>query len=107
MLSLGSYTKTKVLGMETNFIKEWIAKSLSHQITISEDEYYGYLFWNKTYKVNDVDYEVYYSSGNNRVFIFKDQPIVIVITSTAYNTPFGHKQADKIMQDYLILAISK
>jgi hypothetical protein len=24
-------------------------------------------------------------------FIFKDQPIVIVITSTAYNTPFGHK----------------
>jgi hypothetical protein len=40
-------------------------------------------------------------------FIFKDQPIVIVITSTAYNTPFGHKQADKIMQDYLILAISK
>jgi CubicO group peptidase (beta-lactamase class C family) len=89
--------------------KEWIAKSLSHQITISEDEYYGYLFWNKTYKVNDVDYEVYYSSGNggNRVFIFKDQPIVIVITSTAYNTPFGHKQADKIMQDYLIPAISK
>jgi hypothetical protein len=35
------------------------------------------------------------------------RPIVIVITSTAYNTPFGHKQADKIMQDYLILAISK
>jgi hypothetical protein len=59
--------------METNFIKEWIAKSLSHQITISEDEYYGYLFWNKTYKVNDVDYEVYYSSGNggNRVLFSK------------------------------------
>jgi hypothetical protein len=54
-----------------------------------------------------VDYEVYYSSGNGGGFIFKDQPIVIVITSTAYNTPFGHKQADKIMQDYLILAISK
>jgi hypothetical protein len=82
MLSLGSYTKRRCLEWETNFIKEWIAKSLSHQITISEDEYYGYLFWNKTYKVNDVDYEVYYSSGNggNRVFIFKDQPIVIVIT---------------------------
>jgi CubicO group peptidase (beta-lactamase class C family) len=89
--------------------KEWIAKSLSHQMTISEDEYYGYLFWNKTYKVNDVDYEVYYSSGNggNRVFIFKDHPIVIVITSTAFNTPFGHKQAERIMQDYLIPAITK
>lgn len=87
--------------------QEWIAKSLSHQMTISEDEYYGYLFWNKTYKVNGMDYEVYYSSGNggNRIFIFKNRPIVIVITSTAYNTPYGHKQVDKIMQDYLIPVI--
>ncbi|TDE41792.1 class C beta-lactamase-related serine hydrolase [Flavobacterium rhamnosiphilum] len=89
--------------------QEWIAKSLSHQMTISENEYYGYLFWNKTYKVNGVDYEVYYSSGNggNRIFIFKDQPIVIVITSTAYNTAYGHKQVEKIMQEYLISAITK
>lgn len=89
--------------------KEWITKSLSHQMTISEDEHYGYLFWNKTYKVNGVNYEVYYSSGNggNRIFIFKDFPIVVVITSTAYNTPYGHKQVDKIMQNYLIEAITK
>jgi CubicO group peptidase (beta-lactamase class C family) len=89
--------------------QEWIAKSLSHQMTISENEYYGYLFWNKTYKINGLDYEVYYSSGNggNRIFIFKDQPIVIVITCTAYNTPYGEKQVEKIMQEYLITAISK
>jgi CubicO group peptidase (beta-lactamase class C family) len=89
--------------------REWIAKSLSHQMTIAEDEFYGYLFWNKTYKINGLDYEVYYSSGNggNRIFIFKDQPIVIVITSTAYNTPYGEKQVEKIMQEYLIPAITK
>ena len=89
--------------------KEWITNSFSHQMTISEDEYYGYLFWNKTYNVNGVNYEVYYSSGNggNRIFIFKDFPIVVVITSTAYNTPYGHKQVDKIMQNYLIVAIMK
>jgi CubicO group peptidase (beta-lactamase class C family) len=89
--------------------QDWIAKSLSHQMTISADEYYGYLFWNKTYIVNGVNYEVYYSSGNggNRIFIFKDFPIVVVITSTAYNTPLGHKQVDIIMQNYLIEAITK
>ncbi|RTY99976.1 class C beta-lactamase-related serine hydrolase [Flavobacterium sp. RSP49] len=89
--------------------QEWIVKSLSHQVAISEDEFYGYLFWNKTYKVNGLDYEVYYSSGNggNRIFIFKDQPIVIIITSTAYNTPYGEKQVEKIMQEYLIPAIKK
>lgn len=89
--------------------KGWIAESMSHQIAISDDEFYGYLFWNKTYKLNGKDYEVYYSSGNggNRIFIFKDQPIVIVITSTAYNTPYGEKQVEKIMQEYLIPAITK
>jgi CubicO group peptidase (beta-lactamase class C family) len=89
--------------------KEWIKNSFSHQMTISEDEYYGYLFWNKTYNVNGVNYEVYYSSGNggNRIFIFKDFPIVVVITSTAYNTLYGHKQVDKIMQNYLIEVIKK
>ena len=89
--------------------QEWITKSLSHQMTISEDEFYGYLFWNKTYKINGLDYEVYYSSGNggNRIFIFKNQPIVIVITSTAYNTPYGEKQIEKIMQEYLIESITK
>lgn len=89
--------------------KGWIAESMSHQIAMSEDEFYGYLFWNKTYKMNGKDYEVYYSSGNggNRIFIFKDQPIVIVITSTAYNTPYGEKQVEKIMQEYLIPAITK
>jgi CubicO group peptidase (beta-lactamase class C family) len=89
--------------------KEWVAESLSHQMEISENEFYGYLFWNKTYKVNDKDYEVYYSSGNggNRIFIFKNQPIVLVITSTAYNTPYGEKQVEKIMQEYLIPTITK
>lgn len=89
--------------------QDWVAKSLSQQMTISDDGHYGYLFWNKTYKVNGVDHEVYYSSGNggNRIFIFKDLPMVIVITSTAYNTPYGHKQVDMIMQNYLIEAVTK
>lgn len=101
--NLGSWNGQQIIS------QEWVTKSLSKQMTISEGEYYGYLFWNKTYTVNDKNYEVFYSSGNggNKIFIFKDQPIVIIITSTAYNTPFGHKQVDKIIQDYLIPAITK
>lgn len=89
--------------------QSWVAKSLSRQVAIAENEYYGYLFWNKTYKVGGTNYEVYYSSGNggNKIFMFKDSPIVIVITSTAYNTPYGHSQVDRIMQNYLIPAVTK
>lgn len=87
--------------------KDWVEKSFSHQANVIEGEYYGYLFWNKTYKVDGEDYEVYYCSGNggNKVIVFKDQPFVIVITATAYNKPYGHSQVDKIVQNYLIPAL--
>jgi CubicO group peptidase (beta-lactamase class C family) len=89
--------------------QKWVESSLSKQLQIpgSENEFYGYLFWNKTYTVNNKNYEVAYASGNggNKIFIFKDQPLVIVITSTAYNTPYGHSQVDRMMQRYLIPAV--
>lgn len=89
--------------------KEWVEKSLSHQIPIAKDEYYGYLFWNKTYQVDGKAYEVYYCSGNggNKIIVFKDQPLVIVVTATAYNQPYGHSQVDAMIRDYLIPAILK
>lgn len=89
--------------------KDWVEKSLSHQMEIAKDEYYGYLFWNKTYQVAGKGYEVYYCSGNggNKIIVFKDQPLVIVITATAYNKPYGHSQVDLMIRDYLIPAVLK
>lgn len=57
--------------------------------------------------MNGKDHEVYYGSGNggNKIFVFKDLPLVIVITATAYNKPYMHKQIDKIMERYLLPAI--
>lgn len=89
--------------------KDWVEKSLSHQVHVMDDEYYGYLFWNKTYHVNGKNYEVYYCSGNggNKVIVFKDRPFVVVITATAYNKAYSHSQVDKIIQNYLIPAIDR
>jgi CubicO group peptidase (beta-lactamase class C family) len=84
----------------------WVKESLSHQQTITgrAGEYYGYLFWNKTYNKR---YEAYYCSGNggNKIFIFKDQPLVVVITATAYGSAYGHKQADRIIEEFVLPAV--
>ncbi|MFD1550826.1 serine hydrolase [Putridiphycobacter roseus] len=90
--------------------KEWVEKSLSHQVKQSIDgDYYGYLFWNKTYKYMDKEYEVSFCSGNggNKIFIFKDIPFVVVITASAYNKPNAHLNADKMMVEYILPAIIK
>jgi hypothetical protein len=50
---------------------------------------------------------VAYASGNggNKIFIFKDIPLVIVITAKAYNKAYGHPQVAQMVSDYLLPAI--
>lgn len=91
--------------------KEWIQKTFAHQIKIPEreNEFYSYLFWNKSVEYKGKHYETYYCAGNggNKFIIFKDLPLVIIITSKAYNKPYGHPQAEKIVKDFILSAILK
>ena len=89
--------------------QDWVTQTFTRHKDIPDrkKEHYGYLFWNKTYHSRNNSYETFYSSGNggNEIFIFKDQPLVIVITATAYGTGYAHRQADLIVENYLLPAI--
>ncbi len=88
---------------------EWVNKTLTRQMQIPDrlNEFYGYLFWNRTYTVNGKKYETYYCAGNggSKIFIFKDLPLTIVVTAKAYNRPYGHTQVDKMMEEYILPAV--
>jgi CubicO group peptidase (beta-lactamase class C family) len=87
----------------------WIDKTFTKHKSIPgrKDEFYGYLFWNKKYVVKDKAYETFYCAGNggNKIYIFMDQPLVIVITARAYGAPYAHSQEDKMMTDYILPAV--
>lgn len=89
--------------------QSWVKKSFSPLQVLPADRpgFYGLLFWNKAFVVDGKSYQVYYSSGNggNKIYIFKDLPIVIVITASAYGKSFAHVQADEIVEKYLLPAI--
>lgn len=89
--------------------KKWIEKTFSKhkQITGMDNEFYGYLFWNKVFQANNKLYEAFYCAGNggNYILIFKDQPLVVVITASAYGQPYAHPQVTKILSDYILPAI--
>lgn len=91
--------------------KEWVQKTFTHQIQIPErdNEFYSYLFWNKSFEYKGKSYEAYYCAGNggNEFIIFKDLPIVIIITSKAYNKPYGHPQAERIVKEFILPSILK
>ena len=89
--------------------KDWVKKSLSPLVSNEQPDSdgYGYFFWHKTYEVNGKKYPCAYASGNggNKVIVFENLPIIIVITATAYGKPYGHFQADEIVEDYLLPAV--
>lgn len=95
---------------------EWVRKSFTKQLLLPSgnvypprdaNEGYGYLFWNKHYTIRGKRYETFYCSGNggNKIFVFKDLPLVIVVTAMAYNRPYAHPQVDRMMEQYILPAV--
>jgi len=89
--------------------KEWVKKTLARQkqITGRDNEFYGYLFWNKTFNAGNRKLEAFYCAGNggNYILIFKDQPLVIVITASAYGQPYAHSQVAEMLSHYILPAV--
>jgi CubicO group peptidase (beta-lactamase class C family) len=91
--------------------KNWVEKSFSRQKQIlgRENEFYGYLFWNKTFKTENKEYEAYYCAGNggNYILVFKNEPLVIVITASAYGQYYAHPQVAEMLSKYILPAVVK
>ncbi|MFD1602824.1 serine hydrolase domain-containing protein [Flavobacterium artemisiae] len=90
--------------------KNWVEKSFTNYFPENKNlTGYGYLFWKEIFTVNGKKYETFGCSGNggNKVYIFKDLPLVVVITATAYNKPYAHPQVFRMMQEFILPAIIK
>lgn len=88
--------------------EEWVNRSFANYFKDTPNQTaYGFLFWNQTFSVNGKSYEAYLSNGNggNKIVMFQNEPIVIIITATAYGMPFAHPQAELMIEDYILPAI--
>lgn len=89
--------------------EKWVAESLSRLTPIPKDmgAGYGYLFWNRDYTINGKTYQAAYCSGNggNKIYVFKELPLVIVIAATAYGQPYMHFQVEQMMEKHILPAV--
>jgi len=87
----------------------WINDSFTkHKALPFEGQSYGFLFWNRAFTVGNSKYEAFYGSGNggNKVLVFAELDLVVVITAQAFNKIYAHKQADTILEDYILPALN-
>lgn len=91
--------------------KNWVRASFTKHLPLPRQPglNYGYLFWNQIFKADGKQYEAFLSSGNggNKIIVFTDQPLVIVVTATAYGKPYAHAQVNRMVEKYLLPAIVK
>ena len=87
---------------------DWVKKTMTNYFIETPDQTaYGYLFWNQKFSVNDKSYEAFLCNGNggNKVIVFNDQPLVIIVTATAYGEAYAHPQVNQMIQNYILPAV--
>jgi len=89
--------------------ESWVKTSISPHARIDDETEYGYFWWLKGFKTKAKTYSAYYMSGNggNKVAVFPELKMVVVLTSTNYSTPGMHQQTDKLLTDYILASLER
>jgi len=76
-------------------------------VEVDDDTLYGYLWWLRKFKLGErqVAAQLMQGNGGNKVALIPELDMVVVITSTNYNTRGMHQQTDKILSDYVLAAV--
>lgn len=100
-LNGGTWNGTRVVP------EAWVKTSIRPHARIDETTEYGYLWWLKTWKSGDRQYPSCYMTGNggNKVVVLPDLNMVVVLTSTNYNTRGMHEQTEKLLTEYILAAL--
>src|SRR6202171_257725 len=87
----------------------WVRTSTQPHARIDESTEYGYLWWLKSFKHGENSYPAFFMTGNggNKVVAIPKLDMVVVITSTNYNTHGMHEQTEKILADYILASTEK
>lgn len=88
--------------------ENWVHKSTTPKAKFHVDkEYqYGYLWWLADFAQERAFYMT--GTGGNKVLVFPDLDLVVVVTSTFYNGGMAsHKQTEKLITDYIVPEIKR
>jgi CubicO group peptidase (beta-lactamase class C family) len=86
--------------------EHWVQTSTRPHARVDDETEYGYLWWLRTFQSGGTTFASYLMQGNggNKVAIFPTLDLVVVITSTNYNTRGMHEQTDRLLTEYILVS---
>ena len=110
LLKLGQVYLNNGTWNEKRIVSEdWVNRSTRPHVQVDEETEYGYFWWLKKYGAANRKVSAYCMLGNggNKVCVFPSLKMVVVVTSTNYNTRGMHEQTDKILSDYVLESVER
>jgi CubicO group peptidase (beta-lactamase class C family) len=85
---------------------EWVKASITPHANARQDTDYGYLWWLQTFHSGDRTWPSWgmYGTGGNKIVVFPNQEVVVVITTTNFRVPGAAALSDKLINDYILNA---
>jgi CubicO group peptidase (beta-lactamase class C family) len=101
-LNGGVWNRTRIVS------EQWVKTSTQPHARVDENAEYGYLWWLKRFKSGEKNFPAYCMLGNggNKVAVFPDLDMVVVITSTNYSTRGMHEQTDRMLTDFILPSVA-
>jgi CubicO group peptidase (beta-lactamase class C family) len=91
--------------------ERWVKTSTEPHVRVEDQDQteYGYLWWLKKFKSAEKSYSAFCMLGNggNKVAVFPDLDMVVVLASTNYNTRGMHEQTEKLLTDYILASLTQ
>ena len=86
---------------------EWVARSVRAHAQAREDTDYGYLWWLPRYQAGGREYRAFamFGTGGNKVFVFPQEELVVVITTTNYRVAGAGSLTDRLLTTYILPAL--
>jgi CubicO group peptidase (beta-lactamase class C family) len=81
--------------------RAWVEESVTPHARIDENTQYGYLWWLRDYAGERCFYMT--GMGGNRVHVFPDLELVVVITSANFERRDAHALSDRLLEEQILV----
>ena len=89
--------------------EQWVKTSLQPHARIDDETEYGYLWWLRAFQSGEKSRRAYYmtGTGGNKVFVFPDLEMVVVITTTNFRVSGPHLLSERLLTEHILGAVEK
>jgi CubicO group peptidase (beta-lactamase class C family) len=87
----------------------WVKASVTPHARIDDETEYGYLWWLRKFKAGERTFAAFYmtGTGGNKVFVFPEAEMAVVITSENYRERDAHPLSERLLTDYILSAVEQ